>query len=58
MDIVVYEPKKTPRQGRRGFIGLPLQQKSDVSALCMSDNMVDTIIAKLNEIIRTNSNQR
>lgn len=58
MDIVVYEPKKTPRQGRRGFIGLPLQQKSDVIALCMSDNMVDTIIAKLNEIIRTNSNQR
>ena len=54
MDIVIYEPHRTPQQGRKGFIGLPLQKNTDIIAAKMSDVLVDTIVAKLNEIDSNN----
>lgn len=51
MDFTIYDPYKTSKSGRRGYIGLDLPDASDLYAARIGDDLVDAVAAKLIEYI-------
>ena len=52
MDIIIYEPMKSATDGRKGFIGLPLDGITDTYAVIMNSDFVDSVSTKLMEVIK------
>lgn len=49
VDFAIYEPLKSSYEGKKGYMGLPIEGSKDNFAILMSEDLVDMIIGKLAE---------
>lgn len=49
VDFAIYEPMKSITDGKKGYIGLPIQGTTESFAVLMNNDFVDAVIGKLAE---------
>ena len=49
VDFAIYEPMKSITDGKKGYIGLPIQGTAESFAVLMNNDFVDAVIGKLAE---------
>ena len=49
VDFAIYEPMKSITDGKKGYIGLPIQGTTESFAALMNNDFVDAVIGKLAE---------
>lgn len=54
VDFAIYEPMKSITNGKRGYMGLPIQgaKNKDSFAILMNNDFVDAVIGKLKELVK------
>lgn len=50
VDVSIFEPMKLPIDGKKGYLGLPIEGTDEHFEFLMDDDFVDAIIGKLTEI--------
>ena len=53
VDFAIYEPMKSVSEGKKGYIGLPLEGTNDSFSALMNNDFVDAVIGKLTEKIKS-----
>lgn len=49
VDFAIYEPMKSITDGKKGYIGLPIQGTTESFAVLMNNDFVDAVVGKLAE---------
>lgn len=49
VDFAIYEPMKSITDGKKGYMGLPIQGATESFAILMNNDFVDAVVGKLAE---------
>lgn len=52
VDFAIYEPMKSISNGKKGYIGLPIQGVTESFAILMNNDFVDAVVGKLAECLK------
>lgn len=52
VDFAIYEPMKSISNGKKGYMGLPIQGEKERFAILMNNDFVDAVVGKLAECLK------